>query len=330
VYEYRVVVTDLTESGNDIELEVFAQSGLSVDLVTAEQTGRVGLLAATAGAHALMVQFATIDRTVIDTLTSCLVIARYGVGVDMVDIDAATDMGIPVANVPHYCIDEVSSQTIGFVLDLNRRTVQLAAHVRAGRWGTVPPVTPPRRLRGQILGVVGFGAIGSEVARKAQALGLEVLAHDPFAAPDAHPGISFVSLPQLLAQSDYLTLHCPLTDATRGLIGAAELAQMKPSAYLLNLSRGPVVDQAALTEALRMAVIQGAALDVLATEPPDPADALLKLENVIVTPHIASWSVEAAIELRREVAQSVVDALQGRAPASVVNGKQLLARERSL
>ena len=330
MYEYRVVVTDLTESGNDIELEVFAQSGLSVDLVTAEQTGRVGLLAATAGAHALMVQFATIDRTVIDTLTSCLVIARYGVGVDMVDIDAATDMGIPVANVPHYCIDEVSSQTIGFVLDLNRRTVQLAAHVRAGRWGTVPPVTPPRRLRGQILGVVGFGAIGSEVARKAQALGLEVLAHDPFAAPDAHPGISFVSLPQLLAQSDYLTLHCPLTDATRGLIGAAELAQMKPSAYLLNLSRGPVVDQAALTEALRMAVIQGAALDVLATEPPDPADALLKLENVIVTPHIASWSVEAAIELRREVAQSVVDALQGRAPASVVNGKQLLARERSL
>ena len=330
MYEYRVVVTDLTESGNDIELEVFAQSGLSVDLVTAEQTGRVGLLAATAGAHALMVQFATIDRTVIDTLTSCLVIARYGVGVDMVDIDAATDMGIPVANVPHYCIDEVSSQTIGFVLDLNRRTVPLAAHVRAGRWGTVPPVTPPRRLRGQILGVVGFGAIGSEVARKAQALGLEVLAHDPFAAPDAHPGISFVSLAQLLAQSDYLTLHCPLTDATRGLIGAAELAQMKPSAYLLNLSRGPVVDQAALTEALRMAVIQGAALDVLATEPPDPADALLKLENVIVTPHIASWSVEAAIELRREVAQSVVDALQGRAPASVVNGKQLLARERSL
>jgi D-3-phosphoglycerate dehydrogenase / 2-oxoglutarate reductase len=327
VFEYRVVVTDLTESGNDIELEVFAQSGLSIDLVTAEQTGRGGLLAATAGAHALMVQFATIDRTVIDTLTSCLVIARYGVGVDMVDIDAATDMGIPVANVPHYCIDEVSSQTIGFVLDLNRRTIPLAAHVRAGRWGTVPPVTPPRRLRGQVLGVVGFGAIGSEVGRKARALGLEVIAHDPFAAPDAHPGISFVSLSQLLAHSDYVTLHCPLTDATRGLIGAAALAQMKPSAYLLNLSRGPVVDQIALTDALRTGVIQGAALDVLSAEPPDPADALLQLDNVIVTPHIASWSVEAGVELRREVAQSVVDALQGRQPASVVNRKQLLARE---
>jgi D-3-phosphoglycerate dehydrogenase / 2-oxoglutarate reductase len=329
VNEYRVVVTDLTESGNDIELDVFRESGLPIDLVTAEETGRAGLLAATAGAHALMVQFATIDRSVIETLTSCLVIARYGVGVDMVDVDAATDMGIPVANVPHYCIDEVSSQTIGFVLDLNRRTVPLAAHVRAGRWGTVPPVTPPSRLRGQVLGVVGFGAIGSEVARKARALGLEVLASDPFATPAAHPGVSFVPLPQLLAQSDYVTLHCPLTDATRGLIGAAELAQMKPSACLLNLSRGPVVDQAALTDALRAGVVQGAALDVLSAEPPDPADPLLQLDNVIVTPHIASWSVEAAVELRREVAKSVVDALQGREPASVVNRKQLLARERT-
>lgn len=327
MHRYRVVVTDFTESGHDVESEVFASSGLDIDLVTAEP-GRAALLAATAGADALMVQFATIDRTLIDTLTSCRVIARYGVGVDMVDIDAATDKGIPVANVPHYCIDEVSLQTIGFLLDLNRRTLPLAGHVRAGRWGTAAPVTPPSRLRGQLLGVVGFGAIGSEVARKAQALGLEVIAYDPFAVPDRHPGISFMSLSELLARSDYVTLHCPLTEATRGLIGAAELAQMKPSAYLLNLSRGPVVDQAALTEALRTGVIQGAALDVLSTEPPDPADALLQLDNVIVTPHVASWSIEAGLELRRGVAQSVVDALCGREPASVVNRDQLLARAR--
>ncbi len=328
MHRHRVVVTDFTESGHDVESEVFASSGLAIDLVTVEEADRAALLAATAGAHALMVQFATIDRALIETLTSCRVIARYGVGVDMVDIDAATDQGIPVANVPHYCIDEVSLQTIGFLLDLNRRTLPLAGHVRSGRWGTAPPVTPPSRLRGQLLGVVGFGAIGSEVARKAQALGLEVIAHDPFAVPDRHPGISFVPLAQLLAQSDYVTLHCPLTEATRGLIGTAELAQMKASAYLLNLSRGPVVDQAALTEALRTGVIQGAALDVLSTEPPDPADALLQLDNVIVTPHIASWSIEAGVELRRGVAQSVVDALLGREPASVVNRDQLLARAR--
>jgi D-3-phosphoglycerate dehydrogenase len=326
VQRYRVVVTDFTESGNDVEVEVFAAAGLPIDLVTADEAGRTGLLAATTGAHAVMVQFAPIDRALIETLTSCRVIARYGVGVDMVDVDAATDMGIPVANVPHYCIDEVSTQTIGFVLDANRRTLPLAAHVRAGRWGTTPPITPPSRLRGQVLGVVGFGAIGSEVARKARAFGLEVVAYDPFAAPDRHPETSFVTLAQLLAQSDYVSLHCPLTDTTRGLIGRAELAQMKPSAYLLNLSRGPVVDQAALTHALRTGVIQGAALDVLTTEPPDPADPLLQLDNVIVTPHIASWSIEAGLELRREVAQSVVDALQGREPASVVNRSQLLAR----
>ena len=325
---HRVVVTDFTESGHDIESEVFDSSGLAIDLVTVEEAGPAALLAATAGAEALMVQFARIDRVLIETLTSCRVIARYGVGVDMVDIDAATDQGIPVANVPHYCIDEVSLQTIGFLLDLNRRTLPLAIHVRSGRWGTPPPVTPPSRLRGQLLGVVGFGAIGSEVARKAQALGLEVIAYDPFAVPDRHPGISFVPLAQLLARSDYVTLHCPLTEETRGLIGAAELAQMKPSAYLLNLSRGPVVDQAALTEALQTGVIQGAALDVLSTEPPDPADALLQLDNVVVTPHIASWSIEAGVELRRGVAQSVVHALLGREPASVVNRDALLARAR--
>jgi D-3-phosphoglycerate dehydrogenase / 2-oxoglutarate reductase len=328
VHRHRVVLTDFTESGHDTESAVFASSGLAIDLVTVEEAGRAALIAATAGAEALMVQFATIDRALIDTLTSCRVIARYGVGVDMVDIDAATDQGIAVANVPHYCIDEVSLQTIGFLLDLNRRTLPLASHVRSGRWGTAPPVTPPSRLRGQLLGVVGFGAIGSEVARKARALGLAVIAYDPFAVPERHPGISFVPLAQLLAQSDYVTLHCPLTEATRGLIAAAELAQMKPSAYLLNLSRGPVVDQAALTEALRTGVIQGAALDVLSMEPPDPADALLQLDNVIVTPHIASWSIEAGAELRRGVAQSVVDALLGREPAFVVNRDQLLARAR--
>ena len=143
-----------------------------------------------------MVQFARIDRPLIDTLTSRRVIARYGVGVDMVDIDAATDQGIAVANVPPYCIDEVSRKTTGFVLDVNRRTLPLAAHVRAGRWGTAVPVKPPSRLRGQLLRVVGFGAIGSKVAPKARALGLEVHAYDPFVAPGQHPGISFVPLAQ--------------------------------------------------------------------------------------------------------------------------------------
>lgn len=324
---FRVVVTDFTEPDNAIEAEVFAGSGLAIELVSAEQTRAVGLRQAIVDADALLIQFATVDRALIQTLTACRVMARYGVGVDMIDLAAATEMGIVVANVPHYCIDEVSSSAIGFLLDLNRRTFSLNRHTHAGGWGSSPlPVTPPSRLRGQVLGIAGFGAIGSEVARKAQALGLEVLVYDPYTGADRHPGISFVSLPDLLRRSDYVSLHCPLVDETRGLIGADQLALMKPTAYLLNLSRGPVVDQDALVQALRDGGIQGAALDVLVTEPPDPAEPLLHMDNVLITPHTSSWSVESSIELRREAAQSIVDVLQGREPNSVVNRRELSER----
>jgi len=326
---WRVVVTDFTEPGHDIESDVFAASGLDIELVPAEESERRGLAATTAGAHALLVQFATIDRALIETLTSCRVISRYGVGVDMIDLAAAGKAGIPVANVPDFCIDEVSTQTVGFLIDLNRRSLRLDRYVHAKGWGSVPPpVTPPRRLSGQTLGIVGLGAIGREVARKAQALGLRILAHDPFATVDPASPITLVSLPELLATSDYVTLHCPLDDSTRGLIGAAELALMKPGANLLNLSRGPVVQQDALVEALRSGRLEGAALDVLDAEPPDPDDPILGLDNVIVTPHSSSWSVESARELRHRAAENVVSALHGDRLRSVVNRDQLGSRAR--
>jgi D-3-phosphoglycerate dehydrogenase len=321
--QWRVVMTDFTEPGHEIESEVFAESGLDIELVGAEESRERGLADTTAGAHALLVQFAQIDQGLIDTLTSCRVISRYGIGVDMVDLDAAGAAGIPVANVPDFCIDEVSTQTIGFLIDLNRRSLPLDRHVHAKRWGAPLPVAPPRRLSGQTLGIVGLGAIGREVARKAQALNLRILAHDPYAAVDGASGISLVSLPELLSQSDYVTLHCPLNDSTRGLIGAVELAAMKPSASLLNLSRGPVVDQEALVDALRAGEIEGAALDVLTTEPPGRDDPILTLDNVIITPHSSSWSVESSRQLRRDAAQNVVVALSGGQPRSIVNRLQL-------
>jgi D-3-phosphoglycerate dehydrogenase len=316
---WRVVMTDFTEPGHAVETEVFERSGLDVGLVGAEESQERGLAATTAGADALLVQFATIDRSLIESLDRCRVISRYGIGVDMIDLEAAADAGIPVANVPDFCIDEVSTQTIGFLVDLNRRTIQLDRHVHEKRWGTAPPVTAPRRLAGQTLGVVGLGAIGREVARKAQALGLRILAHDPYAHVDPSSGVELVELADLLRASDYVTLHCPLNDSTRGLVGAPELAAMKPTACLLNLSRGPVVQQDALVHALRSGGIEGAALDVLDREPPDPDDPILALDNVIVTPHASSWSVESALQLRRDAAQNVVVALSGGRPRSVVN-----------
>lgn len=320
---WRVVITDFTDSEYEIEARVFARSGLDIDLVTAAESRERGLRAATADADALLVQFATIDRALIESLTSCRVISRYGIGVDMIDLDAASACGIPVANVPDFCIDEVSTQTIGFVIDLNRHTLELSAHVRSGLWGSRPPVAAPRRLSGQTLGIVGFGAIGRQVSSKAEALGLTVLAYDPYLKPEAAANVALVSLTELLERSDYVSLHCPLNESTRGLIGEAELARMKRTAYLLNLSRGPVVDQDALVHALASGGIEGAALDVLVTEPPAPGDPILQLDNVIVTPHTASWSVESAQKLRHDAAQNVVAALTGDVPRSVVNRDQL-------
>jgi D-3-phosphoglycerate dehydrogenase / 2-oxoglutarate reductase len=169
-----------------------------------------------------------------------------------------------------------------------------------------------------VLGIVGLGAIGREVARKASALGLIVLAHDPF-VESAPAGVTLVDLDALLQRSDYVTLHCPLVPQTRGLIGAAAFAQMKPTAYLLNLSRGPVVDQDALLAALTDGSIAGAAVDVLTTEPPAVDDPLLSLPNLLVTPHSSSWSAESSDQLRHDAAANVVEALSGRLPRSIVN-----------
>jgi D-3-phosphoglycerate dehydrogenase / 2-oxoglutarate reductase len=319
VAPWRVVITDFTDTGQEIEEQVFADSGLDVELVSAAESRAQGLPSATAGADALLVQFATIDSSLIESLTSCRVISRYGIGVDMIDLGAAAKAGIPVVNVPDFCIDEVSTQTIGFLIDLNRQTWPLNAHVHGGAWGSPVSVTPPRRLKGQTLGIVGLGAIGKEVARKAAVLGLHVIAHDPYATLDPDSPITLHSLDELLENADYVTLHCPLNDSTRGLIGAAELNRMKPSAYLLNLSRGPVVDQGALYLALTSGVISGAALDVLVTEPPAADDPLLRIDHLIITPHTSSWSVESAQQLRRDAAQNVVDALLGHDLRSVVN-----------
>jgi D-3-phosphoglycerate dehydrogenase len=173
---WRVVITDFTEVGHDIESAVFAASGLDIELVGADETSRRGLLVTAAAADALLVQFATIGPEVIEALTRCRIISRYGIGIDMIDLAAASGAGIPVANVPDYCVDEVSTQTIGFLIDLNRQTIAHNAHVHAGLWGSPPPVSAPRRLAGQVLGIIGLGAIGRAVASKAQPLGVRVLA----------------------------------------------------------------------------------------------------------------------------------------------------------
>ena len=322
--QYKIVITDFGSPENDLEEAELAASGLDYELVRLNASTPEQLIPQLDGADALLVQWAKIDRQVIDSLTNCKVISRYGIGVDMVDLKAAGERGIPVANVADYCIDEVSTHALTFLLMLNRHLLTHHNHVRDGKWGGVAG-GPPGRLSEQTLGVVGLGNIGRAVVQKAKGFGLTILGFDPYLSDEkaAELGVEKVSLDELLKRSDYVTLHCPLNDETRHLIGAAQLALMKPTAYLINLSRGPVVDQKALYDALTSGQIAGAALDVLEQEPPDPNDPLLKLDNVLFTPHTSSWSAAAIVELRRGVVRNVVDALQGRQPRFVVNRKEL-------
>ncbi len=320
----KVVVTDFSGPDLDVEEAELRASGLDIELVRLHARSPEEMFGVVDDADALMVQWAPVNRQVIERLTRCKVISRFGIGVDMIDLQAAGERGIPVANVPDYCIEEVSTSTIAFLLCLNRHVISQDRMVHAGQWA-YPPEAYPTRLTSQTLGIVGLGNIGRAVARKANCLGLRVLAYDPFVKPEQAAAwqVRLVSLEELLRTSDYVSLHCPLTAETRHLIGAAQLALMKPTAYLINMSRGPVVDQMALYRALVNKEIAGAALDVLEKEPPPADEPILKLDNVILAPHSASLSDEALHQLRVDTARNVVMALRGEMPRSVVNRKAL-------
>ncbi|MCC7360277.1 MAG: C-terminal binding protein [Anaerolineales bacterium] len=321
---FRIVITDFSLPLTEIETAELEASGLRYELVQLNAKTAEELLPHMAEADALLVQWTPVTRPVIEALTKCRVISRYGIGVDMIDLEAAADHGIPVCNVPDYCIDEVSTHTLAFVLALDRHLLAHHQHVQGGPWGGAPGGAP-LRLAGQTLGLVGLGRIGQAVARKAAGLGLKVMAFDPYLPADraAALGVEGVSLADLLRRADYVSIHCPLTAETRHLIGAAELAQMKPSAYLINMARGPVVDQPALVAALTNGTLAGAAVDVLEKEPPAADEPLLRLPNLLVTPHTSSWSAESLVQLRQGVVQNVIRVLKGEPPRAVVNPRVL-------
>ncbi len=325
--QYKVVITDFGAPENDLEADEFRRSGLDVDLIRLNAKTTDDLMPAVLDADGLIVQWANINRDTLQALRKCRVISRYGIGVDMIDLAAAGECGIPVCNTPDYCIDEVSTHTLSFVLMLNRNILPQHRHVQAGKWGSPVP-TPPARLSQQTVGVIGMGNIGRVVVRKLLAFGVTVLVYDPYITAEqaAAAGVEQVALDELLRRSDYVSLHCPLTDETRHLISTPQLRAMKPGAYLINMARGPIVDQAALYEALAGRTIAGAALDVFEKEPPLADDPLLQLDNVILTPHLSSWSAESFVQLRREVVQNVVTVLRGEQPRSVVNRRFLAAR----
>ena len=314
---FKVVIADTPGADYVVEAAALAASGLAIEPVWVGSRDPDQVLEHAADAEALVMSWLPVTRAVIDQLKCCRVIVRFGIGVDMIDLDAATERGMLVCNTATYCLDEVSNHAMGLLLMLNRALLQDVDALRSGGWFRTAS-EPPRRLAGQRLGLVGLGHIGRLVARKARGFGLDVVAYDPFLRADVD-GIRLVGLEELLAGADFVSVHCPLNASTHHLLGERELGLMKPTAFLINTARGPIVDQAALCEALAARRLAGAGLDVFETEPLPVDDPLRQLDNVLLTPHSASWSVESSAECRRVAIEHVVTVLKGGVPSDVVN-----------
>ena len=278
-----------------------------------------------ADSEILVLHWVKLDRQVLSSLAGTQAIVRYGIGYDMIDVDAATDNGIIVCNTPGFCTDEVADHTMMLLLAVVRKLNQLQAHAQAGVWelseGSRVDRTTIHRLRGRILGLVGFGRIARAVAKRALGFGATILAHDPHIdfQVAGMEGVRGVSLDHLLSESDFVSIHVPLTEETRGLLGRRQIREMRASSILINWSRGPIVDETAMIDALRQGFIAGAGLDVLAEEPPDSGNPLPHMENVVLTPHYASASAESGVDQSREIIESVVAILDGRWPPHAVN-----------
>lgn len=317
----KVAVTDYTFPNLDVEAAILAPLG--VELVSwKEKRSAAELPKLVADADYIITQFAPLTADVIRTMQRAKVIVRYGIGVDNVDLKAARERGIPVCNIPDYCIDEVADQTMAFILAATRGVPANSATVLVGDWKLAVPLERMRTLRDLTVGVVGFGRIGREVAQRLTGFKCKVQVFDPVVACRTieQAGCASRPLDELLATSDVITLHCPSNDATRGMINAGSLAKMKPGVILVNVARGDLVDSAALIAALDSEHVSVAALDVFAPEPIPKDHPVLKLDNVILSAHIASASVKAVRTLRETAAEIVATAIRGQTLPNVVNG----------
>lgn len=327
---YKVVITDVLADALEPEREVLGELASVVALNArseAELEGRIE------EADALIVcNLVTLGPRSLQRLKRCRVIVRAGVGYDNIDLSAARERGIPVVNVPDYCAEEVADSAIGLLLALTRGIAELNSRLRAGatEWSHVV-AAPLRRLRGRVLGIVGLGRIGTATALRARALGMDIVFYDPY-KPDGYDkalGLRrAATLPELLEQSFALSLHCPLTRETYHMIDAGAIARLPGGAYLINTSRGLVVETSAVAAAIASGQLAGAGIDVLEHEPPPPEDPLIKAwrdphhpahHRVIITPHSAFYSEESLGELRRKAAAACRDALLGRPLRNVLN-----------
>ncbi|MYC93474.1 MAG: C-terminal binding protein [Caldilineaceae bacterium SB0661_bin_32] len=318
----RILITDIAWPDFEIEKEVL--SAVEGEIMLAGGGTPAEIIALAPQADAILTCWKDVPPEALDIAPNCKVVSRYGIGLDNIPIGRATELGMLVTNVPDFCLEEVSDHVMALLLATARQLLPLARNPDRSGWTRETP-RPIPRVRGQTLGLIGFGNIARALVPKALGFGLRVIAYTPrLRQSDAPAGVEVTNdLAALLSASDYVSIHCPLTEETAHIIDEAALAQMKSSALLINTSRGGVIDEEALIRALQDGRIGGAALDVTDPEPPSADNPLLALENVIVTPHAAFYSVAATAELARKAAANVVTVLQGGVPQTLVNAEVL-------
>lgn len=282
----------------------------------------------TADCDVLVTQYADINREVIENLAHCRMIIRYAIGVDNIDLAAASERGIPVVNVPDYGIDEVSTYAVTLLLCAARKIPQTIDMIRRAEWNYA--ITKPMyRTAGKTVGLIGFGRIPRAVAKKLSGFDMQILAYDPFVSEESAKelGVKLVSFEELVCQSDYISVHCPLTAQTHHIVNEDVLRAMKKTAFLINTSRGATVDTEALYHACRDGEIAGAAIDVTEQEPLPAGSPLRTLNNLIITPHIAWYTEEAIATLKEKLAQEIIRVYEGGQPVNIVNRNSLKGME---
>ncbi|MFD6441198.1 C-terminal binding protein [Peribacillus sp. NPDC060186] len=309
---FKILLTDYEFEHLQYEEEVFQESGMDFDFIKAQCKTEEEVMELAKDADAILNQYAPVSRRVIESLENTKIISRYGVGVNTIDLDAAKEKGITVANVPDYGMEEVSNHALALLLSWARKVTLLNNEVKKGNWDFKACV-PIHRFNEQTVGVLGFGRIPRRFVEKVKPLGFKTAAYDPFvSAEDMEAvGVQKMDLEEIISEADYLSVHVPLIDDTFHLINEESLKQMKRNAVIINTARGPIIDEKALAEALEKGIIAGAALDVTEDEPVSVDSPLLKMDNVIITPHSAWYSEEAMIELRQKAAKNIVQVLSG-------------------
>lgn len=324
--KYKIVISDYQYDTIEPQREV-VRGFKEAKLIDLQCRTEEDVLTMAADADIIINQYAPMTERVINGLERCKAIIRYGIGVDTIDVKAATAKGIYVCNIPDYGVDETSNHAISMIMALARKLPVITADVKRGNWG-LECAKPLHRFAGSTLGLVGLGRIATAVAAKMAAFNLNIIAYDPYVSEDhaAQAGVRLVDFKTLYRSSDYISIHCPSTDENYHLINRDVLRQMKPTAYLINAARGSIVDEQALIWALEEGEIAGAGLDVLEKEPIDVNSRLLQMDQVIVTSHFGGYSEEAIDTLQKKAALEAVNILSGNPPFHAVNGDLIKAK----